>query len=82
MTRENSRIRSMIRSFGTIIEALIIFIVLVSGVVIAVIGKISGLIEPGLFLFAVSVGVEIAGIILVGFYFYYRSFRRSEIASD
>ena len=82
MSKETSRIRSVGRSFGTFIEALIIFILLVSGIGVAVVSKIVGLIAPGLFLLAISVGVEIAGIIIVGLYFYFRSIRRTEIEPE
>ncbi len=82
MSRDNSRTRSVGRSFSIFMEALIIFILLISGIGVAVISKIFDLIAPGIILLAVSVGVEIAGIIIVALYFYFRSIRRSEIESE
>ena len=81
MSAENSRIRSLFSRFGTLLESVFVFVLLLSGVGVAFVGKVTGIVEAGMFLLLISMGVQIAAIIILGLYFYFRFLRRRVTAS-
>lgn len=74
-----TRIRSLGSRLGTILEAVLFFILLLSGIGLVFIGKITGQIEPTLLLLTIGVSVEIIGVLIVGLYAYFRFLRQSNV---
>ncbi len=77
LSTDSSRIRTLLSRFGTLIEAVFIFILLFSGIGVVFIGKASGVVGGGLLLLTIGLVAQIVALILLGFYFYFRFLRRS-----
>ena len=82
MSSKSSTVRSLLNRFGTILESILVFILLISGAAFVLIAKQSGQIGPGFSLFTIGISVEIIAIIIVGFYIYFRMLRRRDIVPD
>ena len=76
MSADNSRIRSLLSRFGTLIESLFIFILLLSGIGIVFLSKVTGIVEAGMVLFTIGLAVQIIALIVLGLYLYLRFLRR------
>ena len=76
MPTETSRIRSLLGRFGTFIESLLIFVLLLSGIGIVFLSKITGIVEAGMLLLTIGLAVQIVAIVLLGLYLYFRFLRR------
>lgn len=82
MPSKSSTVRSLVSRFGTVLESIFVFILLMSGAVLVFIAKQSGQIAPGVLLFTFGISVEIIAIIIVGLYLYLRMFRRRDIVPE
>ncbi|MFW9830317.1 MAG: hypothetical protein ACFFD8_00865 [Candidatus Thorarchaeota archaeon] len=82
MSNRSSAVRSLLSRFGTVIEAVFVFILLISGVAMVFIGKQLGQLAPGIILSSFGIGVEIIAIIIVGVYFYFRMLRRRTVIAE
>ncbi|MHA2405313.1 MAG: hypothetical protein ACXADB_02230 [Candidatus Hermodarchaeia archaeon] len=78
MSTGRSRLRTLLSRFGTLLEAIFVFALLISGIGVIFLGKISGFIDAGMLLFSISLAVQIVAFFLLGFYLYFR-FLRSTI---
>lgn len=79
MSRGRTRIRSLVSRLGTFLEALLIFILLFSGIGVVFVGTITGQIGPTGLLFLVGVGTEVFGLLIVGLYAYFRFLRQRNV---
>jgi hypothetical protein len=75
LSTQRSRLRTLLSRFGTLLEAIFIFVLLASGIGVIFLGKLSGLIEAGMLLFSISLTVQIVAFFLLGFYLYIRFLR-------
>lgn len=80
MSTGRSRIRTIISRLGTVLEALLIFILLFSGVGVVFLGTITGQIGPTWLLLIIGVGTEVIGLLIVGLYAYFRFLRQRNVA--
>lgn len=78
---EGSRIRTLLGRFGTLLESIFIFVLLLSGIGVSYIGKTTGMIGAGIVLLSVSLFAQIIAFILLGLYLYLRFLRR-RISTD
>ncbi len=72
----NSRIRSLISRFGTLLESVFIFILLLSGIGVVFLSKVTGLVDAGMSLLTIGLAVQIVAMILLGLFLYFRFLRR------
>jgi len=79
MSTGRSRIRSIGSRLGTFLEALLIFILLLSGVGVVFLGLITGQMGPSLLSLTIGVGIEVIGVLIVGLYAYFRFLRRMNV---
>jgi hypothetical protein len=79
---ERSRLRSVLSRFGTLLEAIFIFILLLSGIGVVFIGKISGLLNAGLLLLTIGLSVQIGALVLLGIFLYIRFLRQERIVAE
>jgi hypothetical protein len=79
MSTGRSRIRSIVSRLGTFLEALLIFILLLSGVGVVFLGSITGQMGPSLLSLTIVVSVEVIGFLIVGLYVYFRFLRRMNV---
>ena len=79
MSRGRTRIRLLVSRLGTFLEALLIFILLFSGIGVVFVGTIIGQNGPTGLLLIVGVGTEVFGLLIVGFYAYFRFLRQRNI---
>ena len=80
MSTGRTRIRSIVSRLGTFLEALLIFILLFSGVGVIFVGTITGQIGPTSLLLTIGVSVEVIGLLIVGLYAYFRFLRQRNVA--
>ncbi len=80
MSTGRTRIRSIASRLGTFLEALLIFILLFSGVGVVFVGTITGQIVQTWLLLIIGVSVEIIGLLIVGLYAYFRFLRQRNVA--
>ncbi|MFX1509685.1 MAG: hypothetical protein ACFFBR_05185 [Promethearchaeota archaeon] len=80
MSTVNSRFRTLLSRFGTLLESIFIFILLLSGISVIFIGKITGFLEAGIALLSVGLAVQIIAFIILGIYIYIRFLRSGIIA--
>lgn len=80
MSTGRTRIRSIVSRLGTFLEALLIFILLFSGIGVVFIGTMTGQIEPTGLLLIIGVSVEVIGLLIVGLYAYFRFLRQRNVA--
>jgi len=80
MSTGRTRIRSIVSRLGTFLEALLIFILLFSGVGVIFVGTITGQIGPTWLLLIIGVSVEVIGLLIVGLYAYFRFLRQRNVA--
>lgn len=81
LSTEGSRIRTLLSRFGTLLESIFIFVLLLSGIGVIYISKTTGTIGAGIALLSSSLVVQIIAFILLGLYFYLRFLRR-RISTD
>lgn len=67
---------------GTFLEAVLIFILLLSGAGVVFFGKITGQLGPTLLLLTIGVGIEIIGVLIIGLYAYFRFLRQSNVETS
>ncbi|MFX0078569.1 MAG: hypothetical protein ACFE8O_04960 [Candidatus Hermodarchaeota archaeon] len=79
MSTGRSRIRSIVSRLGTFLEALLIFILLFSGVGVVFLGTMTGQIGPTWQLLIIGVSVEVIGLLIVGLYAYFRFLRQRNV---
>ena len=72
----NSRIRSLLSRFGTLLESVFIFILLLSGIGVVFLSKVTGLVDAGMSLLTIGLAVQIVAMILLGLFLYFRFLRR------
>ncbi|MFW9935148.1 MAG: hypothetical protein ACFFDU_06550 [Candidatus Thorarchaeota archaeon] len=80
MSTVNSRFRTLISRFGTLLESIFVFILLLSGISVVFIGKITGFLDAGIVLLSVGLAVQIIAFIILGIYSYIRFLRSGIIA--
>ncbi|MDO8124792.1 MAG: hypothetical protein Q6364_10485 [Candidatus Hermodarchaeota archaeon] len=80
MSTGRTRIRSIVSRLGTFLEALLIFILLFSGVGVIFVGTITGQIGPTWLLLIIGVSVEVIGLLIIGLYAYFRFLRQRNVA--
>ncbi|MFX1564570.1 MAG: hypothetical protein ACFFCH_01115 [Promethearchaeota archaeon] len=81
MSTSNSRFRILLSRFGTLLESVFIFILLLSGIGVVFIGKITGFLEAGIILLTFGLAVQVVAFIILGLYAYLR-FLRSTITAQ
>jgi hypothetical protein len=79
MSRGRTRIQSLVSRIGTFLEALLIFILLFSGIGVVFVGTMTGQIGPTGLLLIVGVGTEVLGLLIVGLYAYFRFLRQRNV---
>lgn len=79
MPTGRTRIRSIVSRLGTFFEALLIFILLFSGVGVVFVGTITEQIGPTWLLLTIGVATEVIGLLIVGLYAYFRFLRQRNV---
>jgi len=82
LTPERSRLRSLLSRFGTLLESIFIFILLLSGIGVVFVGKISGITSAGPLLLAVGLAVQIGALVILGIFLYIRFLRQRRITAE
>lgn len=82
MSGESSRLRSFFTRFATLLESLLIFILLLSGIGIIFIGKSAGQMGLNVPFLVLGVGVEILAVIIISLYVYFRFLRQKEMETE
>ncbi|MFX1319522.1 MAG: hypothetical protein ACFE9D_02570 [Promethearchaeota archaeon] len=82
MPSERSRLRSLLSRFGTFLESIFIFILLLSGIGIVFVSKITGLTNAGLLLLTVGITVQIGALVILGIFLYIRFLRQRRITAE
>ena len=82
LTAERSRLRSLLSRFGTLLEAIFIFILLLSGIGVVFVGKITGITSAGLLLLAVGLAVQLGALVILGIFLYIRFLRQRRITAE
>lgn len=80
MTQQTSRGRVILSRFGTLIETILIFILLISGVGFIFILRAADI--SSIPFLPVGIGVEIIAIIIIGLYVYFRFLRQDRIETS
>lgn len=79
MPTGRTRIRSIVSRLGTFFEALLIFILLFSGVGVVFVGTITEQIGPTWLLLTIGVATEVIGLLIIGLYAYFRFLRQRNV---
>lgn len=79
MSTGRTRIRLIASRLGTFLEALLIFILLFSGVGVVFVGTITEQIGPTWLLLPIGVATEVIGLLIVGLYAYFRFLRQRNV---
>ncbi len=79
---ERSRLRLLLSRFGTLLESIFIFILLLSGIGVVFIGKITGITSAGPLLLAVGLTVQIGALVILGIFLYIRFLRQRRITAE
>ena len=80
MSTDNSRLRTLLSRFGTLIESILIFVLLLSGIGVVFIGKVTGMLSAGMLLLSIGLAVQIVALVFLGLYIYIRFLRRRIVA--
>ena len=79
---ERSRLRSLLSRFGTLLESIFIFILLLSGIGVVFVGKIIEVIDAGPLLLVVGLTVQIGALVILWIFLYIRFLRQRRIAAE